>query len=162
MGRIEDCLSFTVGKAYQQVQQEAKRRLAPFGVTPSQFALLAVLWEHDGQSAAALGERLVFDSATMTGLVDRLSRDGFVKRRPHPDDRRINLVWLTRAGSALEAPLESAIDLMHADFAERLGARDLDALLSRLRRATERLAGGTADKPVSAAPAAVRRSVSRR
>lgn len=150
MERIEDCLSFAVGKAYQQVQQEAKRRLAPFGVTPGQYAVLKVLWGHDGQSAAALGARLVFDSATMTGLVDRLSRDGLVERRPRLDDRRVHGVWLTRAGRARVAPMDAAMDAMHADFAARLGARDLDALRTRLRRVTERLAASTAGTPVSA------------
>ncbi len=31
MGRIEDCFIFQLGKAYQQVNHEAKRRLAPYG-----------------------------------------------------------------------------------------------------------------------------------
>lgn len=140
--RIEDCLSFAVGKAYQQVQQEAKRRLAPFGVTPAQYAVLKVLWEQDAQSAVALGERLTFDSATMTGLVDRLSRDGLVERRPHPDDRRINLVCLTRAGRARQPELDAVIDAMNEEFAERLGSRELATLKARLRRVTARLAGG--------------------
>ena len=71
MDQIEDCLSFYLGKAYQRVTQSAKQRLAPYGVTPVQYALLKVLWEHDHQSGAQLGERLQLDSATMTGLLDR-------------------------------------------------------------------------------------------
>ncbi len=78
MGRIEDCFIFQLGKAYQQVNHEAKRRLAPYGVTPVQYALLDVLWEADGQSGAALGERLRLDGATITGLLDRLAHAGFV------------------------------------------------------------------------------------
>jgi MarR family transcriptional regulator, organic hydroperoxide resistance regulator len=69
MERIEECISFLLGKAYQQVQQAAKGRLAPHGVTPVQYALLRVIWERDGQTGAELGERLQLDSATITGLL---------------------------------------------------------------------------------------------
>src|ERR1035437_3216367 len=79
--RIEDCISFLLGKAYQQVNQVAKRRLTPYGVTPVQFALLQVLWEQDGQSGADLGARLRLDAATITGVLDRLVHAGLIERR---------------------------------------------------------------------------------
>ncbi len=140
MDRIEDCLSFVLGKAYQQVQQDAKRRLAPHGVTPAQYAVLRVLWERDGQSAADVGARLVLDSATMTGLVDRLSQAGLVERRPHAVDRRVNLVCLTSAGAALRAPLDAEMDALNEDAAQRLGG----ARLARLRAGLRDLAQGVA------------------
>lgn len=143
MERIEDCLSFVLGKAYQQVQQDAKRRLAPFGVTPAQYAVLKVLWERDARSAAALGERLVLDSATMTGLVDRLSQAGLVERRPHPADRRVHLVCVTAAGAALRAPLDAAMDALNADVAARLGDGRLDRLRATLRDVAHGVPAGT-------------------
>jgi DNA-binding MarR family transcriptional regulator len=142
MDRIEDCLSFVLGKAYQHVQQEAKRRLAPYGVTPAQYAVLRVLWEHDGQSAADVGARLVLDSATMTGLVDRLSQAGLVERRPHAVDRRVNLVSLTDAGAALQAPLEAAMDALNEDAGARLGGARLAGLRAMLRDLAQGVAPG--------------------
>jgi DNA-binding MarR family transcriptional regulator len=133
MDRIEDCLSFALGKAYQHIQQDAKRRLAPYGVTPVQYAVLKVLWERDAQSAAELCERLVLDSATMTGLVDRLGQAGLVERRPHVIDRRVNLVCLTEAGAGLKPPLDAAMDAMNDAFAARLDAGELGPLRAMLR-----------------------------
>ncbi|HLZ59298.1 MAG TPA: MarR family transcriptional regulator, partial [Ktedonosporobacter sp.] len=106
MEKIEDCLSFYLGKAYQRVTQSAKQRLAPFGVTPVQYAVLKVLWEQDDQSGAELGERLVLDSATMTGLLDRLEQAGLIERRSHATDRRVNKVVLTARGRDLQTPLD--------------------------------------------------------
>jgi DNA-binding MarR family transcriptional regulator len=140
MERIEDCISFRLGKAYQIVTQDARRRLAPYGVTPGQYALLKVLWEEDGQSGAALGERLRFDSATMTGLLDRLEKSDLLERRPAPHDRRINLVYLTPAGLALAGPLDREIDAMNAFFAAQFTARDAEqfrSLLAHLGRICE-------------------------
>src|SRR6202008_2670024 len=81
MDKIEDCISFLLGKAQQRVMRRAKELLAEYEVTPVQYASLCVLWEQDGQTGADLGGRLVIDSATMTGIVDRLERSGLVERR---------------------------------------------------------------------------------
>ena len=116
MEKIEDCLSFYLGKAYQRVTQSAKQRLAPFGVTPVQYAVLKVLWEQDDQSGAELGERLVLDSATMTGLLDRLEQAGLIERRSHATDRRVNKVVLTARGRDLQTPLDREMDQMNQDF----------------------------------------------
>ena len=80
MDRIDDCISFLSGKAAQAVARVTRERLAPHGVTPVQYAVLQVLWERDGQSGAAIGSRLVLDSATVTGVLDRLEKQGLIVR----------------------------------------------------------------------------------
>ena len=130
MERIEECLSFLLGKAYQQVNQDAKRRLAPHGVTPVQYALLCVLWEDNNQSGTALNERLQLDSATITGVLDRLERAGFVERRADPQDRRVNRIHLTAQGQALQADLDREMDALNAAWFGRLSTGD--AALLRL------------------------------
>lgn len=122
MEQIEDCLSFYLGKAYQRVTQSTKQRLAPYGVTPAQYAVLKVLWERDHQSGAELGERLVLDSATMTGLLDRLEHVGLIERRAHATDRRVNRVVLTARGRDLQEPLDREMDHLNQDFLGQLPA----------------------------------------
>lgn len=144
MGRIEDCFIFQLGKAYQQVNHEAKRRLAPYGVTPVQYGLLEVLWEADGQSGAALGERLRLDGATVTGLLDRLAHAGLIERRPHPTDRRINHVYLTDKGRALQRDLDREIDALAADVLRRLSRADVERFQAILA-----LMGGVEERRMS-------------
>jgi DNA-binding MarR family transcriptional regulator len=81
-----------------------------------QYALLKVLWDHDHQSGAELGERLQLDSATMTGLLDRLEHAGLIERKAHATDRRVNRVALTARGRDLQAPLDREMDQMNQDF----------------------------------------------
>ena len=147
MERIEACISFLLGKAYQQVNQDARQRLAPYGVTPVQYALLKLLWQHDGQSGVALGDRLRLDSATVTGLLDRLGRAGLIERRPDPHDRRANLIYLTDLGRSLEVPLDREMDALNADFFGQFDAVDaerLRALLARIGRLPEVVPDGVA------------------
>jgi MarR family transcriptional regulator, organic hydroperoxide resistance regulator len=134
MDRIEDCVSFLVGKAAQQVARRARDRLAPHGVTPVQYAVLRALWERDGQSGAELGARLAIDSATTTGVVDRLEAAGLLARRPDPGgDRRVHRAVLTDRARALQPALDAAMDGLNAEVAAELGA-DAATVWAALRR----------------------------
>ena len=138
MDRLEDCLSFLIGKAQQAVARAARAALAPHGVTPVQFAILKVLWQRDGLSGAELGARLVLDSATVTGLVERMVTAGLLERRPDPGgDRRMSRIHLTDRGAALQAPLDAAMDAVNARFVDALGPQRAE----RLWRDLEAVAG---------------------
>lgn len=124
MEPIEECFIFLLNKANQQLQALTRERLLEFGVTTTQYAVLRVLWEQDKQSAAELGERLQLDAATMVGVLDRLVQAGLVERKPHPQDRRVNLVCLTKPGQRLEQPLSELIQQINQDIEARF-AKDL-------------------------------------
>lgn len=143
MEHIEDCISFYLGKAYQRVAQSAKQRLAPYGVTPAQYALLKVLWEQDNQSGAELGERLVFDSSTMTGLLDRLEYAGLIKRQADATDRRMNRIVLTERGRDLQEPLDREMDQMNQDFLGGFSPENTQRLRSTLAALVDRSATTT-------------------
>lgn len=137
MNRIEDCISFLIGKAAQQVSRRARDLLAPHGVTPVQYAVLKVLAEADGLSGAEVGARLVLDSASITGVADRLEALGLVQRRPHPDDRRVHRLFVTGTAKSLQAALDAAMDALNAEAAEALEG-DRDRVLAALRSIGQR------------------------
>jgi len=68
--------------------------------TLPRFDILAQLERHDGpMSMGELSKRLMVSNGNVTGLVDRLAGEGMVSRTPSPDDRRVQMVSLTPAGS---------------------------------------------------------------
>jgi DNA-binding MarR family transcriptional regulator len=71
-----------------------------FGITDAQFNLLTQLKYSKKKvlSQVNLSRQLVVNKADMTGLIDRLSKAGYVERVPHPTDRRINLIKTTKKG----------------------------------------------------------------
>ncbi|MDX2007511.1 MAG: MarR family transcriptional regulator [Meiothermus sp.] len=133
---LEECFIFLLSKANQQVQARARERMVAHGITPTQYAVLRVLWEQDGQSAAELGQRLVLDAATMVGILDRLEQNNLLERRPHPKDRRVNRVHLTKVGRALKQPLNKIVEEINAELEAHFG-RDL----TKLRRVLAELGG---------------------
>jgi DNA-binding MarR family transcriptional regulator len=85
--------------------------LAQHEISQGRFGVLMALWgncqRNDGREVpltpAELAERTGVTRATITGLVDTLERAGLVTRTPHPDDRRMMSVGLTKRGQkALE------------------------------------------------------------
>jgi len=120
--QIESCISFQIGKAAQQVSRRAKELLAPYGVTPVQYAVLKCLHESAGMSGVELGSRLVLDSASITGVVDRLVALALVERRADAVDRRIQRLYLTHKSAARQAALDAAMDTLNAEAAHILGA----------------------------------------
>jgi DNA-binding MarR family transcriptional regulator len=88
--------------------------LAEHNISHGRFGVLMLLWRSvqprvavlmgadecipGPRTPAELAEAAGVTRATMTGLIDTLERDGFVKREPDPDDRRMMSVRLTPAG----------------------------------------------------------------
>jgi MarR family transcriptional regulator, organic hydroperoxide resistance regulator len=122
MEKIDDCISFLSAKAAQTVSRLARERLAPHGITPVQYALLQVLWERDGLNATELCTRLVIDSATATGVVDRLERLELVQRRPDASDRRVNRLFLTREARRRRTSLQAVMDGVNGEVTRAFGA----------------------------------------
>lgn len=104
------CVHFLLGKALQKASQITKSKLNSYGITPVQFAVLRQLWISDGQLGSKLGDRLHMDSATMTGILDRMEQKEFVQRQSDPRDRRNRIVYLTEKGRDLEDPLNQKME----------------------------------------------------
>jgi DNA-binding MarR family transcriptional regulator len=82
--------------------KESQRLFRPHGLSDAQFNVLNVLGDAPhGLSQRALSDVLVVDRSNITGLLDRMTENGWVRRTDHPTDRRVYLVALTPAGRKL-------------------------------------------------------------
>ncbi len=87
--------------AHKLLLGKLAERLGHHGVTPGQWAALVVLWECDDIVQKDLAERMAIESATLTRTLDRMERDGFVKRHRDKEDRRRVRVQVTDKGLGL-------------------------------------------------------------
>lgn len=92
------------------------------GITVDQFRLLTHLWKQEGISQQQLAELVRRDRASITRMVDILEKQGFIKRTADKEDRRINLVFLTKKGRELEPIASKAaqetLDISQQGFSE--------------------------------------------
>jgi len=132
---IQDCIFFQLSNTSRHGLRYLGRRLSGLDLTVSQAVVLAGLGEQDGLTSKHLGERIQFDSATLTGVLDRLESTGVIERRPNPDDRRSILVVLTTKGRDLAQSVDLVVQEANRDFLAGLDAgqeRTLRRLLGRL------------------------------
>jgi DNA-binding MarR family transcriptional regulator len=80
--------------------------LEGLGLYRGQPSVLQALWEQEGLMHTDLARRLQVQPATITKMLQRMERAGFVERRPDPNDQRISRVYLTTAGHAVRADVQ--------------------------------------------------------
>jgi DNA-binding MarR family transcriptional regulator len=134
---IEKSIGFLLAKAYQRGCAIFKEEFSSYDLTPQQFGLLAFLWQKDGLSQTELSERSQIDRTTMGGLIDRLEKEGLVKRHPHPDDRRAYSICLTEKGKSLKTELTPLANRVQKRVTGKLTDEERETLkqiLEKLRR----------------------------
>jgi DNA-binding MarR family transcriptional regulator len=106
-------------KTYNLIFNELRRRVeGEFGCTFPQFDVLTQLARaENGASFVELSRRLLVTSGNLTGIVDRLEREGLVAREQNKTDRRSFRIKLTEKGRALTKTMVPK------------HARDIDAIL---------------------------------
>lgn len=100
---LDNQLCFALYSASLAMTKLYKPLLDALGLTYPQYLVMLVLWEGDGLSVSALGERLSLDSGTLTPLLKRLEAAGWlVRQRSAEDERRVE-VHLTPEGRKRKA-----------------------------------------------------------
>lgn len=98
---LDNQLCFALYSASLAMTRLYKPLLEKLDLTYPQYLVMLALWEHDGSTVSALGERLSLDSGTLTPLLKRLEASGLVARvRDVADERRVHIT-LTAAGRKL-------------------------------------------------------------
>jgi MarR family transcriptional regulator, organic hydroperoxide resistance regulator len=95
---LDEQICFAVYSAAHAFNRAYRPFLAELGLTYPQYLVMLVLWEQDGQSVKAIGERLMLDSGTLTPLLKRLEGNGLILRKRGREDERQVLVELSEAG----------------------------------------------------------------
>jgi len=119
----------------------AQVALEKIGLYRGQPHLLRLLWEREGRSHGELAAAMGVAPATVTRMIQRMERAGFVERRRDPADERLSRVYLTRRGRAVRQEVERILlDLQEKALAGLQGQerRTLRRLLAKMLATLER------------------------
>lgn len=133
---IGKSVGFLLAKAYQRACALFKEEFEENGhdLTPRQFGLLGFLWQQDGLTQAELSAKSNIDRTTMGGVIDRLEKEGLVKRCSHPEDRRAYRICLTPKGKALEPVLTPLAIRAQESFIAKLDRKEIETLKELLEK----------------------------
>ncbi len=123
-----------------RLQNRFGRLFREYGLTPSQYNVLRIL-RGEGKPLPSLeiGERMVQVVPAITGLIDRLEKQGLVARQRCTEDRRVVYVALTDKAQQLLGQIDQPLNQLHRDLLGHLTKADLRELNQLLDKASERL-----------------------
>lgn len=137
---FQECLCFSLGKASRQMARVYRERLGHYGLSQPQFFLLIALYEEDDILITHLADKVALDKSTLSGIIDRLERDGFVKRVASPKDRRALYIRLTDKARNLQDDLTRIYNETNRRFLSRLTRQErsvLDEIMKKLGEASD-------------------------
>jgi DNA-binding MarR family transcriptional regulator len=107
-------------KASRQITMYLEDQTRELGVSPLEGHVLTYLRKYAPAPVGELVRVFGVKQSTFTSLLDRLERDGLVRREPNPADRRSFLIHITERGGELTSRLNRLLERLENDIRARL------------------------------------------
>ena len=133
-GSVDMNFLFTLGELQRLVRAYADKEAARFGITRAQWAVLAKVERSEGMKQSELAEQMEMQPITLTRLVDKLCDNGWIERRGDDTDRRVNRLYLRKAGRQLLGKLSGLRSELTATALEGINPADAHRLLGQLEQ----------------------------
>ncbi|UGY19228.1 MarR family winged helix-turn-helix transcriptional regulator [Bradyrhizobium septentrionale] len=131
-----DAVYTAPGYLFRRMQQIAValfiEECKAFDLTPVQYAALVTISTHPGIDATRLSAVIAFDRSTLGNVIERLQAKEFIARKPSPEDKRVKLLYLTRAGAAVLSDIMPSVGRAQARMLQPLKPADRKTLLGLL------------------------------
>ena len=99
--KLANQLCFPLYAAARNVTALYTPLLKPLGLTYTQYLVFLVLWEQDGIPVGEICEKLMLDNGTVSPLLKKMEKAGYITRSRSQEDDRIVVITLTEEGRAL-------------------------------------------------------------
>jgi DNA-binding MarR family transcriptional regulator len=131
-----DAVYTAPGYLFRRMQQIAValfvEECRAFDLTPVQYAALVAIHTHPGIDATRLSAVIAFDRSTLGNVIERLEAKRLIERKPSGGDKRVKLLYLTKAGATLLRDIKPSVDRAQARMLQPLKAADRKTLLALL------------------------------
>jgi DNA-binding MarR family transcriptional regulator len=129
-----DAVYAAPGYLFRRMQQIAValfvEECKAFDLTPVQYAALVAIHTHPGIDATRLSAVIAFDRSTLGNVIERLESKAFIERKPAREDKRVKLLYLTRAGAATLRDIMPSVERAQARMLQPLKPADRKTLLA--------------------------------
>lgn len=141
-GRKYENIVYVMALVYDAYVDRVSKYLAQYRLSPSKFNLLMIVRYQggaDGITQAAISERLIVSAGNVTGLVERLSKEGLITRKQNPENRRENRIKVTPKAEKLLDELWPGYDKLVKDLTNLVPKKDQPQLAKILEGWFEKL-----------------------
>ena len=117
--RLDDEMSFKLYMLNRLIQQEYQVFLAPLHLTYPQYLVMKILMEGDGIPVNVITSRLMLESNTVTPILQRLEKQGLIKRGYSCNDQRQRIITLTDQGKDMRQEIADVSSLVAESLREK-------------------------------------------
>lgn len=119
-----DCYIFLLAKVYQKAHRIMQKRLKKYGLTNIQHLVLETLWLFPGITGVEMSKVLNIDKATLSGVVERLNRDGWLDKKEDESDKRVIRLYPTEKSLKLRDTLISLRKEANGELLKNFGLEE--------------------------------------
>lgn len=101
MLKLENQLCFPLYACAKEVIRKYTPLLEPLGLTYTQYLAMMVMWEHKSISIRDMGRLLLLDSGTLTPMLKKMEKAGWIQRKRSTHDERVVMVTITAKGEKM-------------------------------------------------------------
>ncbi len=134
MSNTDNHFGYLLHDVARLLRREFDRRIKTLGLTRAQWIALAALLQQDGLTQTELAFMLDMGRAPLGTLIDRLERDGWVERKPDPEDRRANRVYITKKIKPLLSKLSLVSQEVYEAAITELPEHEVERVMGTLSR----------------------------
>lgn len=121
-------------RASQAVQDQVKQDMEKYGVNPTEFAVLELLFHKGEQPIQHIGKKILLASSSITYVVDKLEGKGYVERKACPKDRRVTYAAITNEGRAFMEEAFPQHESMIEGIFDNLTNEELETAITLLKK----------------------------
>lgn len=141
---FENSAGFWIMTTAHEYERAFNDELAPEGITLRQCQVLGLLALSGPQSQNELAERMRIEPPTLVGILDRMERDGWIRRTACPTDRRRKLIQPLAAAKPVWARIVRVARRLRARATRGMSTADKASLRRLLKQVRENIQSGAA------------------
>lgn len=91
-------LFIVLSRSYRAVNEHVNKRIQRYGLNPTEFAVLELLYHKGDQPLQQIGGKILLASGSMTYVIDKLEKKEYIRRVACDKDRRVTYASITEKG----------------------------------------------------------------
>ena len=132
---LEEALGYNIYRAGLLFRRELIRALSEYKMTPEQWQVMMTLWQTEQPiSQSEIVQLLLKDKPTVSRIIQRLSRDGWIKKQTGPGDARKTMIRLTKKGASLKEEVPSKLSAHFDKILRHFDDQEIDGAITFLKK----------------------------
>lgn len=136
----ENSIGFIVYSASKMMQKAFDLELRnKIGINLAQSKVIFTLYMQSGPTQREIADRIGVESPTLVPIIDKLEEDGYVKRKPDAQDRRIKRIYVTPKTDSLWDSMLECINQIRKISTKDLSEQEIKSALGTVKKITENM-----------------------